>query len=122
MPELHGPVDGDRERAPVHRFRDIVERAGSHRLHRALDRAIGGHHDHRRFESPLLKCLQELHSIHYRHIEIAEHDIDAAILKTLQALATVAGFNHLIAVLSESETGDTPEIPVVIDHQEACFG
>ena len=75
---------------------DVVVGAQAHRLHRAVDRALRSHQDHRHGLSLLRQSLQQFDASHTRHLEVCNHDGGIPLRRFFQSLGTVeSGFSAI---------------------------
>jgi hypothetical protein len=73
------------------RLLDVVEGAFVHRLHRRLERSLGGHENDRHLWIALPHMAQHLHPGHIRHAHIGQHDVGLEFVEPFDALSPTMG-------------------------------
>ena len=73
---------------------NVVVGAQTHRLNRAVDRALRSHQNHRHGLSLLRQSLQQFDASHTRHLEVCNHDGGIPLRRFFKSLGTVdSGFS-----------------------------
>ncbi len=103
----------------IQRLLDEVERAELRRLHRGLDGAVAGDHDHLCRRVGLPQLGQGLEAVHPRHLHIEHHEMRMELAIGLEGrLAAVHGM-HVHALVLEDLAQGFPHAPFVVHHQHA---
>ena len=76
-------LDLDLHLLDLERLLHVVEGAGLHRLDRGVDRAERGHQDHRGGRVHRPRRAQHVHAVAAAHLEVAQHDVEVAVVQTL---------------------------------------
>ncbi len=80
----------------VERFGQVMAGAFTHGLHGPADVAVSGHHDHRHLRPLAFDLAKQRVAIHWRHLDISEHQTHTAIAQNGQGSGTVGRFKHRI--------------------------
>ncbi len=68
------------------RFDQVIRRALAHGIHGALDRAMGGHQQHRQLRLTRAQQAEQLMAVHTGHVHVADHQAEGLLLNSLQGL------------------------------------
>ena len=97
---------------------DEVEGAGLHRLHRAVDLAVGGDHDHGYVGVGYDHLAQQRKPVHLRHHQIGDHHVGAVALQSREGLLAVGCHLHLVALALQCGRENLPEALFVIHDED----
>ena len=121
------PLDRDLEVREIDRLGDEVEGAAVHRGADVLHVAVGRDDDRAEIRVHLGDLLQEGQTVHLRHVDVRENDVDVALLRQdFQRLDAVAG--ELEAVLALADVAShalahqTLQIRLVVNDQDLVVG
>ena len=64
------------QRLGFKRLDQVIRRALTHGVHRALHRAVGGHQQHRQLGLPRPQQGEQLVTVHARHVDVADHQTE----------------------------------------------
>ncbi len=107
---IDGALDGDAQVVRLVGFFQIVVGAAPHRLHGALDAAVGRDDDDGGGRFALLHLLDQGEAVHPRHDQVGEDQVDRLLLQHLQRLQSVDrgmdGVADFAKLLFQEETED----------------
>jgi hypothetical protein len=75
----------------INRLGDVVIGSQPHGLHRAVDRALRRHHNHRHCLSLFRQPLQQLDASHARHLEVGDHDGRIPLRRFVEPIGAILG-------------------------------
>ena len=89
------------------RFANVAARARGQSLYHMPFTALGGDHHHRNALGIFYtrQLLDELQTIHDRHVDVAENKVDLILLQDAQRFGAVAGFKDLRHINAGPEQG-----------------
>src|SRR5262245_46550511 len=122
-PQRHAfqhPLDDQLELVIVERLRQVVRRAGLHRLDGDLLRAVGGDHDHRTVRAPLLRRPQHLHAGDALQVEVGDDELVAAGRELLDRVLARERRLHLVAASRQQALDRDADRALVVDDQDRC--
>src|SRR5439155_746316 len=99
------------------RLRQIVEGATPDRLHGVVDRAMGGHDEHRQAALLRVERLHELHPVHRSHAQIDEREIESLRSGGLQRAARLTHRGDVEAHRSQAHRQHLEDRRVVVDNE-----
>ncbi len=82
---------------------------------------MGGEHDDRERGVVLLERGEELHPVHPRHPQIADHGVVARFADGDEGLGAAGDVTDAVAGLLEEREEDLPDGDVVVDYQDGSF-
>ena len=97
----------------VDRLLEVVVGAVLHGIHGRLHRSEAGDHQDRQPGVDRLGELQDLQSVHARHPQIGDQEVDAALLQMLDPAGTRGEGDDVVPVLAQRQL-DAPAVPLVI--------
>ena len=104
------------------RFLQVLERAELHRLDRVFHRAVRRHHDDLDLGLLGADLAQQPHAVEAGHLEIGEHQIEAAFVEDLRCFFSVLRGDHRVLVELERIGDELAQAGFVIGDQDACHG
>ena len=120
-----GPVEGllDQQPEPVqiHRLRQVVVSALSHRAHRGIDRRPPGEDDDRHPRHLLLQRAQEGEAVHVRHHEIGDDERGAHVRRFIERFPSLGRDVCRVAPRAEQGLERGARIFLVVDDQDLRF-
>ena len=96
---------------------EVVHGPFTHRPHRLLHRSVGGHEQHRQLGAPLLDLVQQLESVHARHLDVTHDELGLAIGEHCERGLAVAGRAGVDAGQAQRVTQGVAQRRVVLHHQ-----
>ena len=99
------------------RLLDVVEGADAHGLDRALDRAVGGHHDDLGHRLRLFGRAQHVDAVELAHPQIGDHDVVRAGGAELAALRAVCRFVDLVAAATQHHRQRRAHVALIVDDE-----
>ena len=114
-----GVVHGAEEPRLVEGLDQEVEGAGAHRLHRAVDRAVGGDHDDPRVRRVAAERLQQLEAVAVGKLQVEQHHVRAHRLALRPRLGQAEGADHVVAGAGQHRLVDHGERGGVLDQEQA---
>src|SRR5262249_43587135 len=112
------PLDDQLELVVVERLRQVVRRAGLHRLDGDLLRAVGGDHDHRTVRAPLLRTPQHVHPGDALQVQIGDDELVGAVVELLDRLLAGDRRLHLVAASGQQALDRDADRALVVDDQD----
>jgi len=114
--------DGRREIWRPDRLADVVVHAGRQAFLLVAFHGMGGHGDDRDVASRHLLALANgrarLQSVHVRHFDIHQHEVEDGLLQKGQGLPAVGGAGHLVTLFLEKPHSHLPVYRVVLSQQD----
>ncbi len=113
-PLQHGADLGRRER-----FRQVIERAATHRLDRVVDAPVSrdDHHGHPR--CPSQECLHQVETRVLAEPEVQQRHVESRSLERLQCVGDPRGFLDRLALRLEGRSEGRADIRLVINDQDS---
>src|SRR6185436_662523 len=115
---LQSLVDGEQDLLVLERLRDVVERPFAHRLDGALDRRVGGDHDHHLVRPALADLLEHLHAAHAGEHQVEEDEVDVLALQDLDRLLAGPRRDGPVPLLADEHGEDVLQNLLVVDDQD----
>jgi hypothetical protein len=100
------------------RLLDVVERAVTHRLDRALDRAVGRHHDDLGHRLRALHGAEHVDAVLRAHAQIGDEDVVRARGSALGAFLAALRFVDLEASSAKHHRERGAHVALVVDDEE----
>ena len=101
------------------RFGHVVVSALAHGAHARLDRAVGGHDDHRHGGVELAQAREHLQAVDIRQHKVAQHEIRHLLLKRLHAGQAGGGAARAEARVLRGLFNRAGVVGIVFDDQES---
>ncbi len=101
----------------IDRLGDVVVRSHPHRFHGRLDRALRRQHHHRNPLRQLPDPVQQLHSIHPRHLQVRHHNRRSPLHGPLQALHAIRRALRPIAPALDQLRQAGPRMDLIFNNQ-----
>ena len=115
-------ADDETNLVVVERLRDVVLRAGLHRLDGDFFRAVRGHEDHRAFLGARLRRREHVHAAEMPSPSARSVSTRSKVrLREREALFTAAGDDDVVALFSEERTERELDRAFVLDDQDALL-
>ena len=93
----------------------------AHRPHRGVPFGEGGHDHHEDVRMPAADLLEQHQPIHRLHAQVAEHQLDAAVLgERCQGLLAVGGEGDRVPFSAQDDVEHAAQAWLIINHQESC--
>jgi hypothetical protein len=112
-------VDLDLHLLDLERLRHVVEGADAHRLDGGVDRAERSHQDDRRVRMQRLGRAQHVEAVRPAHLEIAEHDVERALVQLLDGGVAVRGFVDVVTGLGQPAGQAAPQRIMIVGDENA---
>jgi hypothetical protein len=116
-PVLERPLDLHQELLLGEGLLDVVEGAEPHRLHRALDGAVRGHHDDLGVGLLLLHRAEHPEPVDAPHPKIREHDVVGALRAHLGPFLSLARLVDLVARAPQHHRERGPHVSLIINDE-----
>ncbi len=120
-PPLGDAVHEEQELFEFHGFGDVVQCPGLHRIHGRLDRPIGRDDDDVDLRIDPFDRLEDLHSVHPRHLVIEEDQVIVPLPDPPDRLIAVFGLADGVALLPEEVPEHLPLRLAVFHNQNVEF-
>src|SRR5882762_10496248 len=123
--DAHGvdrPPDENLEMRRREWLGEIVPGAQPQRFDARCDARVSRHHDDDRLGARLHRDAQQLVSGNVAHVEVEQHDVEAAMPQQLQGLLSTTSDADAVAVDLQQVGATLPQRPVVIDDEEPDAG
>ena len=115
--QLERLVDLDLHLLDLERLLHVVEGAVLHRLDRGVDRSERGHQDERRGRMESLGRAQHLEPGRAAHLQVADDDVEVALVKLLDRGVAVAGLLDIVAGRRQRQREPAPECIMIVRDQ-----
>ena len=116
------PADENLEMRRREWLGEIVPGAQPQRFDARRDTRVSRHHDDDRLGAGLHRNAQQLVSGYVAHVEVEQHDVEAAMAQELECLVSTTRDADVIAVELQQVGATFPQRAIVIDDQEPDFG
>ena len=111
---VRGIFQSNKYPVQVQRFLNEIIRSLLYALHRSIYGAVTGNHHYRSFVSALGQFVQHLHSVHARHLDVAEYHIEIAGRSGLKSRRAVLGQRYLVPLELQYLLECIADTPLVI--------
>jgi len=101
---------------------EVIERIVAQRLGGGVERAVGGHHDHRDGAIESANLLQCSEPVEARHADVEEHRVGACRAHEIDRIAAVRRDECLVAFRGEHGGERLADGRFVVGYQDACHG
>ena len=118
-PELERLLDLDLHLLDLERLLHVVEGADLHRLDRRAHRSERGHQDDGGRGMEGLGRLEHLEAVAAAHLEVAQDDVEVALVQPLDGRVAVGRLVELVAGLGERPDQPPPQGVVIVCNQDA---
>ena len=100
---------------------EVVHRADLHGRHRGFHRGVGGHHDHGQVRRPALGEFEHLHSVHTRHFDVQQHEVEGPGFEDGQRVCAGCGHGHCVPLFFEPFLQGVAHHQFIVHYQNAEF-
>src|SRR3989344_3276109 len=99
---------------------DVAGGAGLRGQHDVFLARLGGHHQHRQVLEAVvgLDGLEQLEAVHVGHVDVADHEIELAVLEHVQGDSAVLGFFGVVVAAFLEQAPDDPAHGGKVVHDE----
>ena len=118
---LARPPNDQRQRREIKRLDQIIERAQTHRFDRAVDAALGGHHDDAAVGGKFFS-LQQLGAASVGQIHVQQHEIETQVREEPPGGLQRVGARNVGAPLLQMRADLLPEKRLILHNQDAQAG
>ena len=115
---LERAAQEEHELVGLERLRQVMERAETDRLHRRVDRAVAGHHDHRTRRIGLARRGEETETVELGHSQIGHEPIEVLFRQHRERLARRGRRDGREASVIEAVDDHLGHRGVVVDDQD----
>ena len=115
-------LDDHRELVEIDRLGQVVEGPELHRLHGALDRAVGGHHHHRDLRLLLPDPFENLYSGGIGQAVVQHQQVAVFFLEQLEGGLAGLGLGDLVPLVLEPRLHRPADQLLVLDDQDVFLG
>ena len=115
-------LDLDLHLLDLERLLHVVERADLHRFDGGGHRAERRHQDHGGGRMQRLGGAQDVETVAAAHLQVAQDDVEVALVQPLDGGVAVRGFVHLVPGFGEAADQAPPERVVIVGNQNSSHG
>ena len=114
---LGGILDGDQDAVQIQGLLHEVEGALLDAVHGRVDVGVAGDHHHGGVDPHLHQFPEDFHTVHPRHLDVAEDDVEFLFFDLLEGHGAVFGGLDLIALVAEDLPQRIADGPLVVNNQ-----
>ena len=119
-PHLERLLDLDLHLLDFERLLDVVERADLHGLDGGVHRSKRRHQDHGGRRVQRARRPQHVHAVAAAHLEVAQDDVERAVVQALDRQVTVGCLLHIVSGFGQPPGEPPPERVVVVSNQNSA--
>ena len=118
-PQLERLLDLDLHLLDLERLLHVVEGPDLHRLDGGVHRAERRHQDDGRRRVQRARRAEDVHAVAPAHLEVAQHDVEVAVVQPLDGGVAVRGFLDFVFGFREAPGEPAPEGVVIVGDENA---
>ena len=118
-PHFERLLDLDLHLLDLERLLHVVEGADLHRLDGGVHRSERRHQDHGRRRMQRARRAQDVHAVAAAHLEVAQHDVEVAVVQPLDGGVAVRGFFDLVSGFGQAPGEPAAERVVIVGDENS---